>query len=417
MKAKKMHEEKWPKYRFIVLLMNMITFMLVIAFLVSFSISAPYLKEVFNLTDVQLNYGYIAYTTGLVISLWWGGKVFDKYGMKKTMLLAALLFLIPQFLIPTVFSWPIILLLRFIQGNVAAMFLGLVCLNGLWFPEREHGLASGIFMGGLGLGTAVGNIFCSALLPIVGWQKTFFILGIIAIFIIFGWFLIASKPIPKVKRSQSISTNELKKSKKETEEKSIYKIAITWLLAIIMLGNCWQIYAMYGVTQTMLFDYGYSLSAVGILGLVLGLIGVLSTPLGGICSDKLSRRMITPKARVLAMFIGFLIAFIGTLLAPFLSRISFGVALFAMVLMGWGVPWTNGPYWALPVEVFPKGKAGEGAGVAGAIGNTADIFGPLIATFIGVTIGWTSSMAFLAVGPLFAAIACLILISKIKRET
>jgi nitrate/nitrite transporter NarK len=297
------------------------------------------------------------------------------------------------------------------------MFPGLVCLNGLWFPKKEHGLASGIYMGGLCLGTAVGSILCSSLLPIVGWQKTFIILGIIAILIFFGWFLVASKPPPKREgsRVKKVNVSE-KRSESIKEKKSIYKMAITWFLSIIMLGNCWQIYAMYGVTQTMLFDYGYSLEKVGILGLVLGLIGVLSTPLGGICSDKLSKRMVTSKARVLAMFIGFIIALIGTLLVPFLSKMGFGIAIFAMLLMGWGVPWTNGPYWALPVEIFPEGKAGEGAGFAGFIGNTADVFTPLIATFIGVTISWTSSMAFLSIGPLFAAITCLILIHRIKER-
>ena len=407
-----MNEVKWPKYRFVVLFMNMIAFMLLTAFLVSFSISGEVLKEVFNLNDIQLNHGYIAYTAGLVVSLWWGGKVFDRYGMKKTMLLAALLFLIPQFLIPYVFSWNTILLLRFIQGNVTAMFPGLVCLNGLWFPKKEHGLASGIYMGGLCLGTAVGNILCSTLLPIVGWRKTFIVLGLMAIIIFVGWFLIASKSPPKMDQVTKVDVS--KKSIKE--EKSIYRMPITWLLAIIMLGNCWQIYAMYGVTQGMLFNYGYSLGEVGILGLTLGLIGVLSTLLGGIVSDRLSKRMATTKARVFTMFIGFVIAFIGTLVVPFLSTMGFVVALFAMLWMGFGVPWTNGPYWALPVEIFPKGRAGEGAGFAGFVGNTADVFAPLIATFIGVTISWASSMAFLSIGPLFAAVACLILIYRLKGK-
>ena len=197
-----MNEAKWPKYRFVVMSANMIMLMILLAVLMSFSISGHYLKEAFSLNDAQLNYGYIAYTMGLVVSLWWGGKAFDKYGVRKSVLLASLLFLIPQFLIPYVFSWPIILLLRFIQGNVFAMFPGLCCLNNLWFPEKQHGLASGIFMGGLGLGTAVGSVICSKLLPIVGWQMTFVVLGVIAVLIIFGWFLIASKAPPKIESNQ-----------------------------------------------------------------------------------------------------------------------------------------------------------------------------------------------------------------------
>ena len=208
------------------------------------------------------------------------------------------------------------------------------------------------------------------------------------------------------------------KLEKKEEKKSagaIYKNPITWLLAFIMLGNCWQLYAMYGVTQNMLFDYGYELKAVGILGMVLGIVGVFSTPLGGITSDILSKKMDTTKARVISMLIGFVIAFFGTILVPFLSQYGFAVALVAMVFMGFGVPWTNGPYWALPAEIFPEEQVGEGAGFAGFVGNTAAIFGPFLATFLGANYGWISSMSFLAVGPFISIVACIILLKILRR--
>jgi nitrate/nitrite transporter NarK len=268
-------------------------------------------------------------------------------------------------------------------------------------------------MGGLCLGTGIGNMLCSILLPIVGWQKTFIILGIIAVFIFLGWFLILLKPHPKREKSQVKNNNITKKDNGPKENRSIYKMTITWCLAIIMVGNCWQIYSMYGVTQAMLFHYGYCLDKVGRLGFVLGIIGALSTLLGGVYSDKLSKEMLTTKARILTMFIGFIIAFLAALIVPFLVKMSLALAVLAMVLMGWGVPWTNGPYWALPVEIFPNGRAGEGAGFVGFIGNTAAVFSPLTATFIGVKMGWTLSMFFLAIGPLFAAITCLVLIHRV----
>jgi MFS family permease len=341
-----------------------------------------------------------------VVSLWWGGRFFDRYGIGKTMALASVFFLFPQFLIPYIPSWSAIIVLRFVQGNVVAMFPGLVAMNGLWFPEKEHGLASGVFMGGLALGTAVGNYLCSALLPSLGWKSTFIALGVIALSLIIVWFaLVASKT--------GMRADSKEKKEGNTDRSMIYRNPITWLLALIMLGNCWQIYAMYGVTQSMLFDYGYGLEAVGILGLVLGLVGVFSTPMGGITSDVLSRRMGTTRARVISMLIGFVVAFFGTLLVPFLSQYSYVVALGAMIFMGFGVPWTNGPYWALPTEVFPKELAGEGAGFSGFIGNIADVFAPLIATFLGASYGWVSSMSFLAIGPLISMVACIFLLRRV----
>jgi len=395
-------------YRFVVLAMNMLVYMMFMAVLISFSISAPFLKEEFGLNDVILNYGYIAYTAGIVVAMWWGGRFFDRYGMDKTMILASILFLVPQFLIPYAPSWSAIVLLRFVQGNVVAMFPGLVAMNGLWFPEKEHGLASGIFMGGAPLGTAVGNYLCSTLLPILGWKMTFVALGAIALLLITAWFALVSL------RAESVRTGVESTEKKESSNRNaIYKNPITWLLALIMLGNCWQIFAMYGITQNMLFDYGYGLETVGVLGLVLGIVGLFSTPMGGITSDVLARRMETTRARVMTMGIGFVIAFFGTLLVPFLSQYGFAIALLAMVFMGFGVPWTNGPYWALPAEIFPEEIAGEGAGFAGFLGNTAGVFAPLVATFLGANYGWISSMSFLAAGPLISIIACIILLRKL----
>jgi MFS family permease len=401
----------YSKYRFIILGINMVVYMMLMAILVSFSISGPMLIKEFSLTDMQLNYGYIAFTSGLVVSLWWGGRFFDRYGMKKTMVLGSLLFLIPQFLIPFVKNWNIILFLRFIQGNVVSMFPGFVTLNSLWFPKKEHGLASGIFMGGLSLGTAVGNYLCSKILPIFGWKNTFQVLGVLALLLIMLWFVFSQKK-PPMNLEKKIEIN--RKGDDTPGNTTIYRNPITWLLAIIMLGNCWQLYAMYGVTQSMLFDYGYSLETVGLLCLILGIIGVFSTPAGGIISDKISTVLNITKARIVSMLIGFIIAFFSTLLCPFLVKINFNIAIFAMIFMGMGVPWTNGPYWALPSEIYPSKLAGEGAGFAGFIGNTAAIFGPLIATFLGNSYGWVSSMSFLAIGPFISIIGCVVLFKIVK---
>jgi MFS family permease len=393
---------KKDRYRFVVLAMNTLVYMVLMAILVSFSISSPFLKEEFGLNDVTLNYGYMAYSVGIVFSMWWGGRFFDRYGMRRTMIAASLFFLIPQFLIPSIGSWSAIVVLRFLQGNVIAVFPGLVAINGLWFTERERGLASGIFMGGLALGTATGNYLCSLLLPLLGWRDTFIALGIISLALIIAWFVIVAK---RTGIGHSRSEGMDGKDKRE-----IYRDPVTWLLALIMLGNCWQIYAIYGITQGMLFGYGYDLETVGLLCLALGLTGALSTPLGGFVSDILGKRSGTTRGRILSMLMGFVMAFFGTLLVPFLAQEGYAMALIAMVLAGFGVPWTNGPYWALPTELFPEGLAGEGAGFSGFLGNTADIFAPVIAVFLGANYGWVSSMSFLAIGPLISAVACIILL-------
>jgi len=71
-----------------------------------------------------------------------------------------------------------------------------------------------------------------------------------------------------------------------------------------------------------------------------GLIGVVSTLLGGVISDRLILRGVDPvKARAYVMAIpGFLFAGVTTVFFPIFAQASYEALLLMAALAGWGVP-------------------------------------------------------------------------------
>ena len=87
----------------------------------------------------------------------------------------------------------------------------------------------------------------------------------------------------------------------------------------------------------------YSTVQSGFISLMAGLIGIVSTPVGGIISDHLVKKGWEPiKARCFTMGVpGFLIAAVTTVLYPAMAPVSYTLALVGCILCGWGVPITN----------------------------------------------------------------------------
>jgi MFS family permease len=147
---------------------------------------------------------------------------------------------------------------------------------------------------------------------------------------------------------------------------------------------------MYSFLGDYLYTLGFAPVAVGTLILLNGLIGVVSTPVGGIVSDRIvSSSGNALKARAYSMvFVGFLVAAIGSWLVPFLAPLGFGLASLAMIIMGWGIPATNGPLASLPVDLFGPKVGGEAFGLVLLIAGAGGIIAPIFVTWMASTFGW-----------------------------
>src|SRR6186713_1847010 len=122
------------------------------------------------------------------------GIIIDKVGVKKALAWALIVWSIAAAahgLVATVFGFVIV---RFILGFAeAANFPASIKAVGMWFPQKERALATGIFNSG----TSIGVIVSGGIVWIAthwGWQMSFVAIGLIGLVWLYFWQIYFSDP-------------------------------------------------------------------------------------------------------------------------------------------------------------------------------------------------------------------------------
>ncbi len=373
------------------------TLMLAVVYmsLTSWSVAVNELASDFNLSAPLIQAGSSMLIAGYVIGGFIEGKLIGKFGWRKVFTVVIVAFIIASFLIPVVKNYYIILVLRFIQG--CGCMVGLTShVVSSWFSTKERGLALGILLGAIGLGSAFGGYVGGVLTPLVGWQTTFWIITAVSVAgaIIFYAMVRVAPPLEEEVAAAEASEESLQ----EKNTKNIMKEPALWLLGLATLCCFFNCYGMYAFLPQYLYTLDYTAGEVAKIVFANGFIAVISTPLVGWISDKRVPKHGALKARTWAnIWTALLVGLIGCVLMPFCAPISFGMAFLVSLIAGWGVPATNGPGLSLPADLFGSAASGAGVGlvllVAGAGGIIAPIFVPWLANQTSWTIGWMVTAA------------------------
>lgn len=402
-----MEKTSYPAYyKYIVLLICSLFLAMVYVTLSTWSVCVPAFQEAFGLSSAQVMAGNATLMAGYAIGSFLEGRMLMRFGWRKTFLFAMALFLVSVFLIPQMKNYSMILLLRFLQGFglVVTITNSLVCG---WFPTQQRGLASGILLGCVALGAAVGNWLASVLTPLYGWQSNFYILGIATV-IGAGIFLFLVKDPPAL--SDADAGTEESVLVKLKPGQSVYLHPIMLLLGLAMFCVFFNVYGQYSFLATYLYDAGYNTAQVGMIGFWNGLIGFASTPIGGWVGDLLIRRGVpTIKARAYSMaVVAFLVGGLGCLLMPSLAPLSLAMAVLPALIAGWGCPAANGPICSLPSDVFGA-KIGSGAvGFVLLIAGAGGVIAPIIVPAISASFGWHAGWYLTAASAIVGLVVCLL---------
>lgn len=355
--------------------------------LTSWSVAVNELANTFNLTTPLIQAGSSLLLAGYAIGSFVEGKLVAKHGWNKVFHVVIILFIIASALIPLMTNYYIILLLRFIQGWGCMVSITSAIISS-WFPTNERAMATGILLGGIGLGSALGGYIGGILNPIVGWKNTFWIITALTVagLVIFKLLV---KEAPPLEEETLIN----KSGAEATEQVNLFKEPALWLLGLSTFCCFFNCYGMYAYLAEYLYTINYDAGTVGMIVFLNGFIGVFSPVIAGWMSDKLVPKMGALKARTFtnawaALFVGF----VGCALMPHLAPMSVAMAILAALVAGWGIPATNGPQFSLPSDLFGSAAAGPGVGmvilIAGAGGIIAPIFVPWLASITNWTIGW-----------------------------
>ncbi|MDY6918226.1 MAG: MFS transporter [Chloroflexota bacterium] len=185
-------EVKYPSYRWVVLLVAWATFVMLTY---NWNFTATRLDMVGDLgiTLTQFHMVFTGPTLAAIFLCVPGGLLGDRFGIRMVVGIGALIAVVGCLLrltatgFGTVFGYTIL-----VGVGLGVMFPNLPKLVGVWFPPKQVGLATGIYMTGMGLGMALGlatgTMFSS-------WQSAQLILGIVFAVCVVAWFVLArNKP-------------------------------------------------------------------------------------------------------------------------------------------------------------------------------------------------------------------------------
>ena len=303
---------------------------------------APILGEIAKKLNIEMGAAtnlMMGFVLSVACVLIWGGVVCDKFGMTVALVLGLLCSTVPTALIPWISdSYTAVMLARLVQGaSVGFVFATIGPILALWFPPEEHGMASGLMIGSVSLGCAIGVFASPAILGLTGsWEKTVFTIGIP------GWAAILLAIVVTRRSPPDVSTQIVASSPVIPHEAISFMGAlafpITWLGSVIVFCNAWAMYCLYNLVPPYLaasapMGLGLGAAMSGKLSIAVTIIGLFATIIGGLFFDKVAKG----ESRAAAIM-GFLISTcVILILLPAVSK-SIVILTVCLLISGWGIP-------------------------------------------------------------------------------
>lgn len=209
------------------------------------------------------------------------GPFSDRYGRKVFLVASIIGLTVVTLALGFVDSFYGLIMLRGVQGLVAAAFAPIALVYaGEMFPPHKRLTAVGFISSGLLMAGIVGQVFSGIVNEALGWRAIFFILGIV-----YGiTSVIVMRFLPKDEMLRP-KENVLRKFKQMTillkQSQLLLAFAITFMLLLTLVG-------MYTVLGSYLSSAKFGLSSQDILYIrAFGIAGMLLSPFSGRIAQKL----------------------------------------------------------------------------------------------------------------------------------
>ena len=390
-----------------------------VAFLdrVNLSIAATHFEADYHLSDVQFGALSTFFLIGYALFQTPAGWLADKFGSRRVLFGAVLwwgIFTALSATIPANWARPYFFLvaIRFLLGvGEAIMYPASNQFVARWIPTQERGMANGLIFAGVGVGSAATPPLVTYIMLHHGWRYSFWICAIIGIAVGLVWFLAArDKPedhalvsaseLATIRAGLTLPTGPQNLAAVNRDSPSLSR-------RILAHRDLWLItasYFCYGYIAWIFFAWFFTyLARVRGLNLkasafyaTLPFIGIaIGSPLGGLISDRLTRKFGRRAGRCGIAVVG--IALAGVFLA-FGSNVA-SARLASLILAGGAgaLYLSQSSFWSVSADI---GGAFSGS-VSGFMNMGAQFGGAVTASLtpaIAARFGWTAS--FLVAGSL-----------------
>ncbi|MEG5262871.1 MFS transporter [Pseudomonas sp. JDS28PS106] len=367
---------------------------------VNISIVAPFMAKDLGLDKIQMGLIFSAFAWTYAFALVPAGFIADRFGSRFTYGVSLI-------------SWSAVTVAQGLASGFASLFGLRLAVGALeapafpansravtvWFPARERGMASSIYVCGQYLGTA---LFTGALLWLAttyDWRHVFYSTG--AVGIVFGviWLYVYRDPMA----CKKVSKEELKYIEdggglvKSSQERTrfnwrqiaeLFRYRQVWAICIGKFASTSALYFFLTWFPTYLIDERklttIKVGIFAILPFVGATVGIL---LAGIVSDTLIRRGVSLSfARKLPLVVGSALG-MSIVLVNFTDSNVVCIAILTLAFFAQGIASSS---WAAVSEVAPKELIGLTGGITSLAANIGGIVTPIV---IGAIVHYTGSFA------------------------
>ncbi|WP_366249549.1 MFS transporter [Terribacillus aidingensis] len=417
----KQAKPKKTRFRWVVMVLIFITYMIAGADRSNISVVIPYIQDDFELsnTDIGLmaTLFYLTYTVIQIPS----GFIYSKFGTRKIFSFSMILTSIATFFMGTAGSALQLKIGRLILGLAEGPLpVGIISTINRWFPGKEKGTATGIYMSAMKAAPAIVPPLCAFIILAFSWREVFYLFAIPGLIFAVLWFFLVKDTPEESKyaserevdyiRSENIST-ENKDSKKKNNlslnwlDKVIRtknvpaldtnkKIFLSWNIWGCTLGYFFMVGIVYAIMTwipTYLVDVkGYSVMEMGFVASTPWIGAIIGNIIGGWMSDNIFNRRRKPLMIVTAASTIF--SMYALLYAPNSPALLGTLLLATGILLNLGYS----TFLAYPMGITSKEKLPLAASIINTGGSLGGAFAPFIVGLLLDTFNWNTVFTFLS---------------------
>ncbi|MBY4694633.1 3-(3-hydroxy-phenyl)propionate transporter MhpT [Burkholderia latens] len=373
----------------------------------STGIAAPRMAREFHLAAAQLGWAFGIGALGLLPGAAIGGRLADRIGRKRVLMMAVALFGI--FSIATTQVWDLhsLLVARLLTGlGLGAAMPNLIALCAEAAAPGQRSTAVGAMYCGMPFGAALAAVIGIVSPSVEAWRHIFYVGGV-------GPLL----TLPLLALFIKESTHFVAASQHATRDPkggivhalfSSGRAATTIALWISYLGTLIVLYFLMNWLPSMVLSRGLTPVQASIVQMMFNIGGGIGAIVIAGLMDRIGKRMV-----VVGMYTGIAAALLALASANGSMSMGFGGLLAGLFLVG-----AQSVLYALAGATYPTQFRGTGVGAAVAVGRVGSMVGPLIAGQL-FALGQSGSVLVISSIPIIviAALGALAVVRKFPCES
>lgn len=431
-------------YRWIVAGMIFSIYTIAAADRANLGVALPFIRKEFEMSNAEAGGLMSLFLLAYALAQIPAGLAFSRLGVSRILPTAMVMTSVLTGLVGTAGSLLALKIYRFGLGLAEGPLpISMTTTINNWFPPREKGIASGIFLSAVKFGPVIVPPLCAVIIAVWGWREVFYFFAVPGILLSIAWyFLIADHP----SKSRFVNQAELDYITDETPRDNVASTEPTvqttsgrgferldffirrrevaaletkrqvfgsWLIWGSALAYCFQL----GVSSVLLSwipTYlitvkGFSLMNMGLVSAAPWVGAVLGNLLGGYCSDRWLGGRRKP---------GMLLSALGTSVMMYLlihspaDPFSYGLLLMATgIVLSFGFS----SYMVYPMALATKQTFPVANAIVNMVGQLGAAATPFLTGLLLDSYGWNYVFSYLAMGSFASFVLLLTILEPVPK--